>query len=198
MLMTGFFMTWFSLFAAPLAGVMLVYRWRDSDAPVLRPAVGWALAFLGLIALCVATGLQWSSTAANFVCCLGGLYAYWLIAAATWAIPLRWLRILLGTLAFLPLIPSLMLGTIGLLGLIFILGDMLGPPVEARRLSHWRTCEVSTWGSAVTDSGYTVQLYWAPAWLPIVRRQLRAVSINETNPAPGRTSASCESVAAET
>lgn len=196
MLMPAFYATWFSLLAAPVAGVLLVLRWRGNWGPAPRRGVGWAMAYLGVVALCAATGLQWSSSIINFAFCLGCLYAYWIVAAAAWAIPSAWLRIPLGVLAFAPLGPSLLLGTVGVLGLGFVLGDEVDPPVEIRRLSPMLTCEVSTWGYAFSDDGYDVRIYQSPIWLPIVRRLSRTVRINETNPAPGHESATCESVAA--
>ncbi|WP_294331714.1 hypothetical protein [uncultured Sphingomonas sp.] len=196
MLMVAFYMTWLSLFAAPLAGSILVARWRGSDGPALRRGLGWALAYLGLVAFCRATGLQWSWRDANTAFGIGILYAYWIVAAAAWAIPTAWLRIPVGVLAFAPLGPSLLLGTVGVLGLGFVLGDEIDPPAEVRRLSPMLTCEVSTWGYAFSDDGYDVRIYQSPIWLPIVRRLSRTVRINETNPEPGHEHATCESVAA--
>lgn len=196
MLMPAFYATWFSLLAAPMAGVLLVVRWRGNEGPALRRGVGWAMAYLGVVALCAATGLQWSSSIINFAFCLGCLYAYWIAAAGTLTIASPWVRIPLSILASLPLLPSLLFGTIGALALVLVLGDVLDPPIETRRLSSTRVCETSAWGAAFGPSGYTVSIYWSPVWVPILRYTLASDSIEETSPAPGHESATCESVAA--
>lgn len=196
MLIAAFYITWFSVLAAPAAGVLLVLRWQAREGTDLRRGLAWAAAYLGMVGLCVATGLQWSWPFLNFLSCLAALYAYWIAAAGALAIPTRWLRIPASVLAALPLLPSLFLGTIGALALIFVLGDVLDPPIETRRLSSTRLCETTTWGAAFGPSGYTVSMYWSPVWIPILRYTLASDSVDETSPAPGHESATCDSVAA--
>ena len=143
--------------------------------------------------LCVAIKLETAFPPLNFLFCLGALLAYWILAASTWAIRAPWLRISLGTIAWLPFLPSLFIGTIGALGLAFALGDHVSPPQSTARLDWRTTCEISGWGYAFSDTGYTVRLYRAPVWFPL-RHELAAVSVNETDPGNGPASASCQSV----
>ncbi len=192
----AFYVAWAALPGLPLFGAVLVWRSRERGSAALRKCAAFAGGFLAVAAGAMAAGVETSSAEANFVLCLAALGAYWVLAAAAWAIPPVWLRISVGIAVYLPLVPSLALATIGLLALAFMVGDAVAPPLDSRRIDVTTICRVTRWGWAVGDGGYTVRIYRSPEWFPYLRQQIAAVTVNETNPGSGPEQASCESVAA--
>ncbi|WP_298674309.1 hypothetical protein [uncultured Sphingomonas sp.] len=195
LLLLGFWSVWLSLIAAPLICLFLMKTRQVQGVPLARVVV-LAGSLIVLVPLCWVSGLQWSSTTLNFVSCLSALYAWWILAAAALRIPHIALRIIVGVFCYAPVIPSLLVATIGILGLMFVLGDYLSPAIHDRRLDDQLTCRVTSWGAAFSDSGYTVHLYRSPIWFPIARLEVAETIVNETDPGPGPTSANCEGVAA--
>ena len=190
-------LTWAAMFTAPALGAFLVVSWRASSHARLRRKLIAAGLLVGVVGLSWTAGLQTSSVAVNFVFCLAAFHSYWVLAAATWMVKPRAAGMVLGIAAWLPIVPTLLLGTVGVLALAFILGDYLSPPREARRLTPGLSCRVTLWGAAMTDEGYTVHLYRSLPWFPLVRLEAATVVVNETSPGTGAASATCESVAAD-
>jgi hypothetical protein len=195
MMMLAFAFTWFSLVAAPLMSGLAAWRLMNSSGTWLRRGSTLSGGFFLLVFLCWAAGLQWSSVILNFAFCLAALYCWWFIAAAAWAVRPPFLRILAILIGYLPLIPSLLLGTVGTLGLAFILGDYLEPPIDEQRLDRNHTCRITGWGAAFSDSGYTVHLYRSPIWFPLIRYEVASETVDETDPGDGPEHSDCGTVA---
>ena len=87
--------------------------------------------------------------------------------------------------AAIPIFAGYVLCTIGLLGLIFIVGDYTRAPNQIEQIDTRLVCRVTLWGSAATDSGYTVHLYRSWAWLPLIERSVLSMSVNQTDQSKG-------------
>jgi hypothetical protein len=157
-----------------------------------------ALGLIAIVALALFLKVQTASLVCNLALCLAAFLAYCLLAPALWTVQPRFIGFITGTLACAALLPSYILGTIGVLGLNFILADYLSPPTHVELIAPGLSCSETVWGAAFSDSGHSIHLYrYWPAF-PLLRREVARVSVNETDPGDGPTSASCTSVAAQT
>jgi hypothetical protein len=141
-------------------------------------------------------GLQTLWATFNLLFCVTAFLAYWVLAGAVGTVRPRIVGYLLGMTAYIPAIPSVLLGTVGMLGSALILSDYLSPPLAERRLDAGLSCRVMAWGMVLTDEGYTVHLYRSLPWFPL-HLEVATVRVDETGPRGGPTSATCEGVAAE-
>lgn len=192
----SFYMTWIALLAGPIASAVLVWNLRSSHRRIIWRISLVSIAVVVIVGLSFLTGLQTFSSSVNFGFCLIAFLAYCFLASAAWTIRPRAVGIAGGIAAYLTLIPCYIIGTIGALGLIFILGDYLSPPIHVERTRSGLFCRVTGWGAAFSDEGYDVHLYRYSPWFPILRREVAKVRVDETDPGNGPTSATCAGVAA--
>jgi hypothetical protein len=78
---------------------------------------------------------------------------------------------------------------------MFIVGDYARPPRASRTLSPGIDCITTGWGSAVSDDGHDIDIYRSWRRLPAIRRRVRHVVVDETQPDPVTRFATCTSVA---
>ena len=149
--------------------------------PVLAPVSAWLLARQRLVVqrrsfqlllsglACVATSL-WFGVAtslyeANAVL-LGIAYlAFSVVAISAFRLRPRLLGFSLGTVASLLLLASLLLGTVGALGVAFVVGDTV--PIHSELVEPNLKCYVTSFGNATTPTGgYNVVL---KRQLPVAR-----------------------------
>ena len=194
-LILAFYLSLAALFLGPGLGLWLAAKWNIARTG-LRPACFRAAGLILLVVSSWIAGLQTTSTAVNFLFCLVAFLAYWVLAGAAWTVRPRMIGTVLGVIAYTPVILSILFATVGALALVFILGDHLSPPLEARRLDTSHSCRIMGWGAAFSDGGYTVHLYRSLPWFPL-RLEIASVTVNETNPGDGPRTASCDSVAAD-
>jgi len=109
------------------------------------------------------------------VCFVIAYGAYCFLAVSCWQIKFLPLRIpaLLG--AAIPICAGYFMSTVGLLGLMFIVGDYTRAPESTEQIDMGLECRVTGWGMVASASGYTVHLYKSWSWLPFMERS--AVSI---------------------
>jgi hypothetical protein len=109
--------------------------------------------------------------------------AYCLLAAFCLAINKRWLRAAALTITAIPILLGYALATIGVIGFFWILGDVLTESPRTQVLEDGLICKIDEWGSAVTDSGYTVRLYSSWPAVPFLQREVarESVNFNKTN-----------------
>jgi hypothetical protein len=194
----GFYATVAALLIGPPVGAAIVWilHLHRRRTLLFRLCVA-ALGLIAIVSLSLFLKVQTASLACNFAFCLAAFLAYCLLAPACWTMRPRVIGFITGTLACAALIPGYILGTIGVLGLDFMLADYLSPPIHVELVAPGLSCRVMAWGAAFADSGYTVHLYRYWPVFPLLRREVASTSVNETDPGNGPTSASCASAAAQ-
>ncbi|CAM3980544.1 hypothetical protein ROSA5918_17415 [Roseateles saccharophilus] len=155
---------------------------------------------VGLIIVAVGAcylDVSFTSTVANFAFASAAYLAYCFLAICTWSFKWLPLRVLALAVTAIPVAAGYVLGTVGMLGLMFIVGDYANPPIQTTNTAADLECRTTGWGMVATDSGYTVHLYKHWPAFPLIEREVARVVVNETNPGAGPTSASCDDVLAK-
>jgi hypothetical protein len=173
-------LTMAGLLAGPPIAIaaFVLTRWRR-PAWLRRLIIGAASLLLIIIAAS-ALGFSFEKTLANFVSFAVGCLAYSFLAVSCWQIRFLPLRIVALLGAAIPIGVGYLLSTIGMLGLMLVVGDYSVAPYKIEQMESGLVCRVTGWGSAITDSGYTVHLYRTWGWLPLIERSVVSISINES------------------
>ena len=169
---TLFGTVWGALLLAPPLGAVGGLALRR-----LPPARARAV-YVGLgIVLALAAAVAWSpwslrGVAADAWALAAGYLAYCTAAmAAVLRVRGRGERVLAGTVAGLPVVAGYLLGTLGVLGLAFVVGDY--EPRSARALAPGLSCRTYGFGNATTAAGGTVvEVFAHPRWAPFLERSL--------------------------
>ena len=135
---------------------------------------------LSIMTAGVVLGFSFKNTLANFAGFMVGYGAYCFLAASSWKIKQLPLRIVALLGAAIPICVGYLLSTIGLLGLMLVIGDYARAPNKVEQMDSGLVCRVTRLGSAVTDSGYTVSLYRNWDWFPLIERSVISISVNES------------------
>jgi hypothetical protein len=121
--------------------------------------------------------LSFANSLANFVCVAVVYLAYCFLAASCLQIPFRVVRYLALAITSLPICFGYVLGTVGVLGLMAIMGDYERPPEHTEQMGSHLKCEITLWGFAGSASGYTVHLYKTWPEIPLLVREVVAFSV---------------------
>src|SRR5205823_4049965 len=144
------------LFAAPLIAVgvfaSIRSRWPSAQRRIATICIFAIVVILGGAAL----GFSFKNVLLNFVCFVIAYGAYCFLAVSCWRIKFLPLRIpaLLG--AAIPICAGYFMCTVGLLGLMFIVGDYTRAPESTEQIDTGLECRVTGWGMVASVSGYTV------------------------------------------
>ena len=169
---------WASLmFATPLSilAVRSTTLSNSRNCLILSSATLLATVILSTAAQISFTGLY--GNLATWVC---AYLAYCYLAASTWRIKKRLIRYAALTIMHTPIALGYVMGTLGFLGLMFIVGDQTDPPLKTEQLTQNMSCDIRGWGMAASDSGYTIRLRKKWQVLPIVEKTMYSVVVNET------------------
>ena len=175
---------------------MVVVAWMCLVcAPILAPLVffavwqqrwiGWLLAFLAAVLLATlglaASGVGFVEPVADVGWVLLCYAVYCFLAASCFRIRATGLRALVLLLAAVPICIGYVLATVGFLGLFAIVGEASREPSHVERMPGGLTCQVTLWGwgMAFSAGGYSVDLYRSWTWLPLVRRRVAGVRVNQ-------------------
>jgi hypothetical protein len=179
-----FIFTWIAVLGVPpLALVIFVLtrkKWPGIQAILVRTAIAWIV----LTAAFLFLRIGFLSAFANVAAIMMAYLAYSFFVASCWAIREKILRFIVIAIGLVPIGFGYMLGTIGALGLGFIVGDLTSKPIKTEQVEAGLVCEVKGWGSVATDSGYAVTLYKYWPGFPIVRRAVTSISVDETEGQP--------------
>ncbi|MFY9695186.1 MAG: hypothetical protein WA776_20340 [Xanthobacteraceae bacterium] len=164
------------LFAPPI--MFLAFHgirrlWPFAQAPVIS-AVAAILCFaLGLAALRLSFTNAWANIALASVT----YFAYCFLAASCWQISRKTLRFIAAFLTIIPIGLGYIVGTVGVLGLAWIVGDYASPPEHVESMGAQLVCEINGWGS-VLDGVYHVQLYRRYSAFPFVERKVAELTVD--------------------
>jgi len=176
-----FWVAWGTLLVGPPLAATLVFFTRKH-----RRALGLLLVSACATVLLVLTAflahVEFVPRPANVVALCAAYLAYCVLAFATGLFRRPLVKWPSTILAVAPIAFGYFLATVGILGLMFLIGDAVREPVERRAMGGRLICQVTTW-DGIGDAGHWVDLYatWSP--LPIQRRLHRLVS-EQTSAAP--------------
>jgi hypothetical protein len=173
----AFFLMWATVLCAPpfAFATFLAIRW--SRPPAQLPVTVAAISIL-LFAFGVAlVRLSFTNVLANFVCVAVLYFTYCFFAASCLQIRFRAVRYLALIASALPICVGYVLGTIGALGLGFIVMDYARAPEHTEQMEPNLICRITEWGSAVSASGYTVHLYRVWPAVPFIEREVVALTV---------------------
>jgi hypothetical protein len=192
----AFFLVWSVIIGAPVAA-MAAFILIRGIWPRRQPSIitGCVVALFSISAFPL-FGFSFTATLANFAGFVIAYSIYCFLGISCWRIRLLAVRIPVIVIAVLPLVAGYALGTVGVLGLGWIVADYSEPAKHTESIRNGLTCRITHWGAAVGDSGYTVHLYWTWSAVPFLEREVGRITVDETNPKAGAEDASCSDVVA--
>lgn len=189
---SAFAIAFTAVLGAPVVAPLLARLAKRLPTP-LQTRAYLALAALPLaVAAMSHVGVTSTSYQVNAVAVLAAFWAFLTLAVSAFRFESRWLRYTLGPLSIVLLALSLFAGTVGGLGMVFIVGDTV--PVFTAAQGEGRRCEVTSYGAAITDFGGHRVVVTAPVpLLPFLERTV----IDQTFEKPRQTPAQlCQGLAA--
>ena len=179
-------LVWGTLIFSPIAGFGIFYlirrRWPQAQRRVAKIA---AIVFLLIVTFFKILHFSFTASLINIWGFVIGYSAFCFLGASCRLIPSASIKAVAQLLTLLPIICGYLLGTGGLLGLMFILGDYTSPPTETDQMEKNLSCEITGWGSAGSASGYTVHLYKTWDALPFLRREVENLNVIESGAVDG-------------
>ena len=190
-----FFIIWASLLANPIFAFIVFFVIRRKEPTVHLKILLTSVFSIFIFSVSNALGITFTNSLANFSSFAIAYLAFNYLVASCWNISQKLLRVFAMLIFMIPIGIGYILGTVGLLGLVFIVGDHTNPPMHTEKLEQNLICRVTTWGMAASDSGYTVRLYRYWNAIPFLERELNEIVVNETSQKPPF-GASCNDVLA--
>ena len=154
--LASLYLVWATLLAAPpiaLGAFILIGR-RSPSAQSLTTL--WSIVALILILGFSGFGFGFTTQLANYAFGCIAYFAYCILAASCLRIRIVYARLGGLIVTAVPILLGYFFGTIGFMALVWIIIPVSTPPKE---MSKELICRITDWGSAVSDSGYDVQLY---------------------------------------
>jgi hypothetical protein len=172
-------------------GIVLLLRNRTPG--LIRRSDVACVAVLGILIASTMIGVGFTVRAANVLGWTLGYWSYCFLAASCLLIPSKVARIAALVIAAIPMLMGYVLGTVGVLGLAFILGDYTREPDHTEQIGPGLTCRITEWGMAVGPSGYIVDLYRVLP-VPFLKRNVASIRVTDTD--PSSRAANCSDVLA--
>jgi len=170
----AFLVSFTALLGTPVLAPVSAWLLARQHSVVQRRSFQLLLGGLGCVATALWFGVATSLYEANAVL-LGLAYlAFGVVAISAFRLRPRLLGFSLGSVASLLLLASLFLGTVGALGVAFVVGDTV--PIHSELIEPNLKCYVTSFGNATTSTGgYNVvlkrKLLLAPVFEYIVSRE---------------------------
>jgi hypothetical protein len=168
----AFLLMWATVLSAPPLAFALFLSFRRLWPRVQLPAAVVAIAILFFSYGIAQLGLSFTSALVDVACVAAVYFTYCLVAASCLQIPFIFFRYSALVVSSLPICVGYVLGTVGVLGLGWIVADYTRPPQHTEKMRPDLICEVTSWGSVASRSGYTVHLFKIWAALPFAEREV--------------------------
>ncbi|HWE76408.1 MAG TPA: hypothetical protein VG328_24815 [Stellaceae bacterium] len=159
------------LFAPPLAFLLFLFA-RELRLPARLGLAATAAVLLLFIFAAKFLGFTFVNPWAAVAAVALAYFIYCFLVAACLLIPSKIFRYAIMTVVSLPICGGYLLGTVGVLGLEFIVLDVFRPPREVQKVGPNLVCDISAWGAAFTASGYSVDLYQLWPAAPFIERRV--------------------------
>lgn len=169
-----FFIVWVWVLAAPVITV-LAHRRRPT---AWKPLSFGSLGLISVVALAVVLDASFVWPEANILVLCVAYSAYCFLAFSSLRIKRKLVRYSVLLIAASPIALGYLLGTVGALGLGFIVADVTQPAIRIETIEDRLVCRVTGWGAAMTDSGYNVSAY--RQYGPFLERRVAKLTVNES------------------
>lgn len=154
-----FYLAWGCAIAAPILALVASVVARRLRPDAWKTITLGAVGLISTVALATMVGGSFVFAEANILALCVVYFAYCFLAFSCLRIRQQLLRRITFLIASAPIALGYVLGTIGVMGLGFIVADATRPPTHVEAIGEGLICRVSSWGSAGTDSGYDVEAY---------------------------------------
>jgi hypothetical protein len=192
----GFLLVWLGLLGAPVLAAIIAILTRRQGSPKRSAIVAGSALLLYFAVAC--SGLSFVVPWVNLACFVAAYFAYCFLAMVCLRIQARLVRIPSFLVAIVPIGVGYLLSTIGILGLMFIVGDYTRLPDRVEQMATGLDCRVTGWGAVGTASGYVVGLYQSWSGIPFLERRVSSRSVTQVGYlGPEPEGASCSGVWAE-
>jgi hypothetical protein len=183
-----------ALLLGPPAAVGVYFILRLHSRRAVSCMLKFVVAYIAIILFATVIGLRFTAVLANIAsvaliwpawcfCCACGCWAKQpLPRAPSWFVA----------------VPSVglgyLLGTVGYLGMLFIVGDIVSPPIPTQSFETPElACETTLWGGPGAGSGHSIVLYRKWTAVPWLRFRLTEATVDDTAAVQG---VSCADLAA--
>jgi hypothetical protein len=165
------------LLIGPLIALCVFAVIQSRWALAARPVAIVCIATIIFIAVAASLGFRFRNVLLNIAFFAIAYDAYCFLANCCWRIRYLPLRIVALLCAAVPICAGYLVGTIGILGLMFIVGDYTRAPAQIKQIEAGLECRIALWGMAAGASGYTVHLYRSWDWLPFIERSVVQIPV---------------------
>jgi len=172
-----FVLMWATVLCAPLCAfaIFLSIGWWSPRAKLPTIVAALSILVFGLGAAILR--LSFTDVLANFICVAVVYFSYCFLVASCLLIPIRAVRYLAFVATPLPICVGYVLGTVGVLGLGWIVMDYARAPDHTEPMGPQLICRITEWGSVASASGYTVHLYKFWPAVPFIEREVVALPV---------------------
>lgn len=179
-------LAWILLLAAPVAALalqalidQLPARHQGSMVRILSAFLG---ALLAVVILASLASVRFVPLIANLWTLGAAYFAYCFLAFGVGRLPLRGMArssaLIIGAL---PVAYGYVLGSVGLLGLLFMVGSYANPPKETRLATNLVCTRIEGGGPS---GGYALHVHRKWPLLPVLHRQVRVIAAKNENYGP--------------
>ena len=174
----AFLVIWATVLGAPPITFLAVPRIRRA-----WPHAHGLIIIAAIVILCFAIGtsvsrLSFTNVWVNVVLAAICYLAYCFLAASCWQISRNVVRYIVGTVTTLPIGFGYLLGTVGVLALMWIVSDYASLPHRVEQMAPGLTCETTEWGT-VLSGGYKVHLYQRWSAIPFLEREVVVLTVGQ-------------------
>lgn len=170
---------WVTVLIAPPLALVVLFAIQKAWPSIQFSASLLFIALLVLSLILFLLGISFTNVLINIIWLAASYFFYCIFIASTWQLkfkPARYFALIIGSL---PICLGYVLGTVGVLGLFFIVGDMVEPPEHTEQMGRGLVCEMTDWGSVGSSSGYSIDLYELWPAVPFLRRRVVHLSVVE-------------------
>jgi hypothetical protein len=183
------FLVWGSLLAIPPFAIVIFTLIRKRSFQIQSKMFRVAAIWIVLTVAAFVLKISFSIPFANFIWLIITYFSYCYASLyLCWKIHQKVIRFIVLGSAAIPVCFGYVLSTIGVLGLMFIVGDYVRPPNQIEKMKPSLVCETTLWGMAASDEGYIVHLYRFWPVVPFVRKEVVNINVDET---AGQAGSSC-------
>jgi hypothetical protein len=176
----AFLVIWAAVLGAPPIAFLAVpgirRAWPRAHGPIIIAAIAILCVAIGLSVSRLSFTNVWVHVVLAAICYL----VYCFLAASCWQISRTAVRYIVGIVTTLPIGFGYLLGTIGVLGLGWIVSDYVSPPHHVEQMAPGLTCETTEWGT-VLSGGYKVHLYQRWSAFPFLEREVVIWTVDDAS-----------------
>jgi hypothetical protein len=174
----AFLVIWATVLGAPpiafLAVPVIRRAWPYANLPIIIAAIAILCFAIGSSVSRLSFTNVWVNVVLAAICYL----AYCFLAASCWQISRSAVRYIVGIVTTLPIGVGYLLGTIGALGLGWIVSDYASPPHHVEQMAPGLICEITEWGT-IFSGGYKVHLYQRWSAFPFLEREVVILTVDQ-------------------